>query len=105
MTLKEKQFLFARLVPQLLTMIQKTHNVTFGDTWSKPEYKAHKTTSNHHIRLAVDLNLFNREGVYLDTTEVHKPFGEYWESLHPLCVWGGRFNDGCHYSLEHEGRK
>ena len=45
----------------------------------------------------------------------HKPFGEFWESLHPDCRWGGNWdkdnnpfefgeNDGNHYSLEHEGR-
>jgi hypothetical protein len=32
--------------------------------------------------------------------------GEFWEGLHPLCRWGGRFNDGNHYSIESpEGMK
>lgn len=31
--------------------------------------------------------------------------GEHWESLHPLCRWGGRFGDANHISLEHEGKK
>jgi hypothetical protein len=60
--------------------------------------------SNHSIRLAQDLNLF-RNGVYLSATEDHRKLGEFWESLHPLCCWGGRFGDGGHYSIEHEGRK
>lgn len=29
--------------------------------------------------------------------------GEYWESIGG--AWGGRFNDGNHYSLGHGGRK
>lgn len=60
--------------------------------------------SNHEFALAQDFNLF-KGGVYLSTTEAHRPLGEYWESLHPLCRWGGRFGDGNHYSIEHEGRK
>lgn len=105
MTEKEQQFLFAELVPKLLTKILETHNYTWGDAWSRPQYKAHKPNSVHYNRMAVDLNLFTREGAYLDSTESHKPFGEFWEGLHPLCRWGGRFNDGNHYSLEWEGRK
>lgn len=102
MTLKETQFLFARLIPKLLIKMQETHEVTFGDFWAKT---GHMNNSNHYVRLAADLNLFTKEGTYLDSGEEHKPFGEYWESLHPLCRWGGRFSDANHYSLEHEGRK
>jgi len=60
--------------------------------------------SLHRDRLAIDLNLF-KGGVYLSTDNDHKPFGEWWEKQHDLCRWGGRFNDGNHYSLEHQGRK
>lgn len=60
--------------------------------------------SNHRYRLAADIHLF-RGGEYLTSTEDHQPFGEYWETLHPLCRWGGRFKDGNHYSLEWNGRK
>jgi hypothetical protein len=31
--------------------------------------------------------------------------GKYWKRQHPLCRWGGDFQDGNHYSLEHEGVK
>ena len=51
-----------------------------------------------------DLNLF-KDGVYLTSDKDHEPFGIYWESLHPLCRWGGRFKDGNHYSIEHQGVK
>lgn len=58
--------------------------------------------SNHRNRLAIDLNLF-KNGRYLTSTKSHKPLGEYWESIGG--TWGGRFNDGNHYSLEHNGIK
>lgn len=58
--------------------------------------------SAHKIRLAVDLNLF-KDGVYLTGTDDHRPLGEFWESLGGS--WGGRFHDGNHYSLEHDGVK
>lgn len=60
--------------------------------------------SLHELGLAVDLNLF-RDGKFLEGSEQHKLLGEYWETLHPLARWGGRFGDGNHYSIEHEGKK
>ena len=60
--------------------------------------------SNHRIRLAKDFSLF-KDGKYLTRTEDWTIIGEWWEKLHPLCRWGGRFNDGNHFSLEHEGRR
>lgn len=60
--------------------------------------------SLHLDGLAIDLHLY-REGKYLANTEDHRALGEYWETLHPLCRWGGRFGDGNHYSLEWQGRK
>lgn len=58
--------------------------------------------STHLLCLAVDINLF-KDGVYLDKTEDHTPLGEFWESIGG--TWGGRFKDGNHYSLEHNGVK
>ena len=31
--------------------------------------------------------------------------GHYWENLHPFCRWGGRFNDGGHFSITDRGRQ
>jgi len=75
------------------------HELTFGDAWART---GHKPNSNHYIRLAIDLNLF-KDGIYLTTTEAHRFLGEKWESMGG--AWGGRFNDGNHYSLEYQGRK
>ena len=72
----------------------------FGDMGVKKGYGRAK--SNHKVRLAIDLNLF-KDGRYLSSTESHRPLGEFWESMGG--TWGGRFNDGNHYSLEHQGRR
>ena len=102
MTLRETQSLFMRLLPRLLDKINETHDCTGGDLYAQ---MGHKQNSNHYIRLAIDINLFTKEGAYLTDSMAHQPFGEFWESLHPLCRWGGRFKDGNHYALEYGGRK
>lgn len=61
--------------------------------------------SLHRIRLAGDYGLFDAAGAYLTKSEQYLALGEYWEELHPLACWGGRFQDGNHLSLRHQGRK
>jgi len=61
-----------------------------------------KPTSLHFEGLAIDLNLF-KDGKYLTGTEDYRELGEYWESIGG--AWGGRFNDGNHFSLAYGGRK
>ena len=58
--------------------------------------------SLHYSGLAADLNLYI-DGKYQRATKAHIKLGEYWESLGGS--WGGRFQDGNHYSLSHWGRK
>lgn len=102
MSLREKQALFMRLMAELIKKIYESgYECTGGDLWSKPEYKAHRPNSNHYVRLAIDINLF-KDNEYLSDTEAHRQFGEFWESLHPFCRWGGRFHDGNHYELTPE---
>ena len=60
--------------------------------------------SLHEVRLAKDMNFF-KNGQYLNATDQLSHIGMYWESLDPECAWGGRFNDGNHFSLKHEGKK
>lgn len=86
------------------------YEMTIGDGYRDPRlhgalgvkigYGA--ANSCHKIRLALDLNLF-RDGKYLTSTEDYRPLGEFWESIGG--TWGGRFSDGNHFSLEHDGRK
>jgi hypothetical protein len=58
-------------------------------------------TSLHCDRLAIDINLFIN-GELQKQTEAYRPLGEEWERLGG--TWGGRFNDGGHFSIAHEGR-
>jgi hypothetical protein len=99
-SLRERQSEFARAVPLLiLYAYQLGYEITFGDVWAKD---GHMEGSLHYDRLAIDLNLF-KDGVYLFNTSDHKPLGEFWESIGGS--WGGRFNDGNHYSFSWKGRK
>ncbi|MTC70022.1 MULTISPECIES: M15 family metallopeptidase [Providencia] len=110
MTLGEKQRKFTRMLADLIIFAyDKGYAISLGEAERTPEcaaLNAKKGTgiknSLHTMRLAVDLNLF-KDGVYLSKTTDHQLLGEYWESIGG--TWGGRFNDGNHYSLEHNGVK
>lgn len=110
-SLREKQSRFAGMVATLLLKgISLGYEVTLGDAFRDPrvfgalgERKGYgESKSCHKLRLAIDINLF-RNGVFLSTTEDHLRLGTWWEAQSPDARWGGRFNDGNHYSLEHEG--
>ena len=111
MTLGQKQRKFAQMVGSLIARAYSLgYEITLGDAYRDPRlhggmgvkkgYGAGR--SCHKLRLAVDLNLF-RDGKLLTSTEDHLQLGEWWESQGGS--WGGRFSDGNHYSLEHEGSK
>ncbi len=113
MTLGQKQRLFARLVARLIDKAYELgYEVSLGDAFRDPRVhgvmgvrKSYSHPSSaHKIRLAIDLNLF-KNGEFLEQSEDHRPLGEWWEQQHPLARWGGRFNDGNHYSFEHNGVK
>ena len=114
MTLGEQQRRFTELVGRLIQWAYANgFELTFGETYRTPEQAALNaktgagiSNSLHTKRLAVDFNLFV-DDVYKTDSEAHRPLGEKWESMHPLCRWGGRFSkpDGNHYSMEHEGTK
>ena len=103
MTKLEAQQKFAKMVPRL---IDKAHelgfSVTLGDAYRDPRVPYGSKNSLHRQRLALDINLF-RDGKYLSATEDHRQLGEWWESIGG--AWGGRFNDGNHYSLEFGGMR
>jgi D-alanyl-D-alanine carboxypeptidase len=109
-SLREKQSRFALMAARLILKAEEMgYTVTLGEAWRTPpqaRLNAEQGTgirnSLHLIRLAIDLNLF-RGNVYLANSEDHRRLGEWWESIGG--TWGGRFGDGNHYSLEHEGRK
>ena len=103
MTLRQKQARFTHMVALLILHAEQLgYTVSFGDAYRDPRVKYGLKTSLHRKRLAVDLNLF-KDGRYQRTTKSHEPLGLYWESIGGS--WGGRFDDGNHYSLEHGGVK
>lgn len=111
MTLGQKQRKFTRMIADLILFAyEQGYELTFGDAFRDPrvhgavgEKKSYSSANSlHKERLAIDLNLF-KDGRFLSQSEDHRPLGEYWESLGGS--WGGRFEDGNHYSLEHGGRK
>lgn len=113
MSLRTKQSEFARLVGKLiLKAYDLGFEVTLGDAYRDPRVHGamgvRKSYSHpksaHKLRLAIDLNIF-KNGEFLETSEDHRPLGEWWEKQHPMARWGGRFDDGNHYSFEHEGVK
>lgn len=114
-TLREKQSRFARSVPLLLQYIfARGYECTLGEAWRTQIQAAANAASGagiasslHIERLAIDVNLF-LHGLFLQSSEDHRPFGEFWKSLGPDYRWGGDFKpkpDGNHYSIEYQGRK
>ena len=110
-TLRQKQSRFARMVSELIAQATAMgYEVTLGDAYRDPrvfgavgEAQGYgNADSLHKQRLAIDLNLF-RNGRLLASTRAHQGLGELWEMRGG--TWGGRFDDGNHYSLEHNGVK
>lgn len=113
MSLRKKQSEFARLVPRLYDKAYELgFEITLGDAYRDPrvhgDMGVRKSYSHpnsaHKLRLAVDFNLF-LDGEFLEGSESFRPIGEWWEQQHPDARWGGRFNDGNHFSFEHNGVK
>jgi hypothetical protein len=105
--LGEKRKLFTKCLYKLLgKMIEDGYDPMIGK-----DGETHMKNSLHNDGLAKDIDL-TKDGVLLDKTEDHQVFGEFWESLHPDCFWGGNGpkqdglkNDGRHYSLTYQGKK
>lgn len=93
MSLRKKQSEFVVAVASLILFATvRGYEITFGDAYAQT---GHKDNSFHYKRLAIDLNLF-KDGKYLTSTDEHRELGMYWESIGG--TWGGRFDDGNHYS-------
>jgi len=100
--LGNRRKLFTKCFTKLLAkMIEDGYEPMIGKEGEK-----HMLLSLHYEGLAKDIDL-TKGGILLDKTEDHAAFGAFWESLSPLCAWGGRFStpDGRHYSIIYGGRK
>jgi hypothetical protein len=106
-----KQATFAYNVSYLLQFIHdKGYMCTFGDAFRSPEQAklnaaAGKGIANslHCERLAIDLNLFDKDGKYLTSKEDFQKIGEYWKDLNPKNRWGGDFQhliDSNHFEMQ-----
>ena len=115
MTLFEKQVAFAQTIAKFLNRLDELgYQVTLGEAYRPKEIAQMYAdqargiaNSLHCLRLAFDLNLF-KDKKYLTKTEEYLEAGELWESYSNddiQCCWGGRFNDGNHFSIEHNGTK
>jgi hypothetical protein len=111
MKLLQMQQKFSPMVARLILKAEEMgYKTTLGDAFRDPRAfgeigvkKAYgHPSSGHKKHLAIDLNL-HKDGKYLTQTKDHEPLGLWWESIGG--TWGGRFEDGNHYSLEFEGVK
>lgn len=101
--LGNKQRRLVRMLPELIDFAhQEGFELTLGDAFRDPRCSYGAQNSLHRSRLAIDFNLF-RNGIWLRQTKDFESLGIFWEALGG--AWGGRFQDGNHFSLEHEGRK
>lgn len=112
MSLITKQAKFASMLSVLLAYAEHRpgYLVTLAESFRSQaeqnrlfhEGKTKTLNSLHRLRLAQDLNLFI-DGTFQTTTQSHAELGDVWRKLGG--AWGGDFDDGNHYSLEHEGRR
>ena len=93
--LNNKQFEFMKAFGDLINYAYSL-GYTLSPGCMKPVIEqGHKLGSYHYKGLAVDLNLF-KDNKWLKDTEDHWELGEYWERIGG--TWGGRWDDGNHYS-------
>lgn len=114
-TLRERQSLLVNCLGELFRYaISQGYELTLGEGYVRTPRKVidsadvvveradaeHMVGSLHNQRLAIDLNLFV-QGRYVTDGEHHawRDIGTFWESLDPLCRWGGRFRDANHLSV------
>ncbi len=101
MSVGKKQELLAMSLPVLLNlMFLRGYTPRIGEVERARPLPHGHPNSLHHRRLAVDLHLV-RNGYYMQESEDHAAFGEFWETLSPIHAWGGHFDDGNHYSIRH----
>lgn len=118
MSLPEKQRLFGRLYFRLgaivcdwpgVALVPEEGYVAITDTADGDYDGPHKRGGNHYNKLAHDNSLWMLiagKWTVITNGDHHMwvKIGELWESLHPLCRWGGRWGDANHLGIEHEGR-
>jgi hypothetical protein len=111
MELWEKQAIFAQNAAKLLIeMHAKGFNPTLSEAYRTPEQAALNAKdgkgishSLHTERLAIDINLLDKDGKYLTDKDHYALFREFWLSLHPYNRFGGDFThlvDSNHFEMQ-----
>lgn len=116
MLLSQIQQLFARDTVLLFQYIlEEGYTFTYGEAMRSPEQaeiyaKKGKgiKDSLHCKRLAIDINLFNEKGEYLDKPEHYEKFAYFWEHLSPCNRAGYNFKsrpDANHFERNDKAAK
>lgn len=114
MNINDLQWEFSLNVANLIKHIfDSGYKCSLGEAYRTPLQAAIYAESGtgiknslHCKRLAIDLNIFDRRGNYLNDSTEYELFGSYWKSLHPSNRWGGDFHDrpdGNHFSMTDDG--
>jgi len=109
LSLGNKQKFFSRLfMAAVMFAHREGYEVVIETVYRAPNYTRFlisegavaNVNSLHGRKLAGDISLF-KDGIYLKNTEDYRFMGEYFESMGG--TWGGHFDDGGHFSIEHNG--
>lgn len=101
MTIGEKQEMFTILYCNLLTfLLGKGYRIRQKHLLRCAGCKVGHDRSLHRIGLAIDLVFMEGDDPIEDSAR-YTEAGEFWEHLGGS--WGGRFGDGGHFSIEHNG--
>ena len=115
MRLSKKRALFTKHLAYLIVYARILgFNPAVDATKVHEDDTVHMPNSLHREGLAADIVLYNKDWNYLTHTKHYKQLGEYWESLHENCRWGGRIGesepgkgdgkDGNHFSMSWDRR-
>ena len=101
--LSDKQFKHSRMIALLILYIyERGYTVAISHCERCKDCPVGKEKSLHKSKLATDLDIF-KDGKYLTKTKEYEFAGLFWEALGG--TWGGRWEDGRHFSIAHLGRK
>ena len=112
MTVSQKQRIFTKNLGLLIAFAyRRGWELSLREVYRPPEmakiYAQRKIgvdPSIHGLSLGADLILFIKGVIQHDSLK-YVELGKYWEGLHPLNRWGGKFKkvDGGHFSMSHAG--
>jgi len=101
--LRDKQAKHVRMTALLILYIyERGYTAAWGHAQRCEDCKIGAVRSLHKSKLAVDIDIFKNNKLLTETKD-YEFAGLFWEAMSG--TWGGRFNDGRHFSLAHGGMK